>query len=202
MKYSIQDGHFSQQGSVRVLFVLLSGLFFVCAFRVLYFFAVWAGGVFYFMLFGRGRGPRPNSKKKNDTARTAKKKQALAPSERAFVAVWAGGREYVFAVWAVGVFLFCCLGGCRFFFLAVWAGACVCVCFFFFFAAGGAFIVFAVWARGVFFLFCCLGGGREFTHLPVCLARLQAAQQQKRPNSKKTKTCSNRGPPPKRKGSV
>ena len=38
---------------------------------------------------------------------------------------------------------------------------------------------------GRFFVFFCLGGGREFTHLPVCLTCIEATQQQKRPNSKK-----------------
>ena len=62
---------------------------------------------------------------------------------------------FVFAVWAGGVFFFAVLVG-AYFFVAVWAGAC---------------LFFAVWAEGVF-VFCCLGGGREFTHLPLCLARL------------------------------
>ena len=92
--------------------------------------------------------------------------------------------------------VFCCLGrGAFSLFFAVWAGARAppkqqektrpapserVVGFF-----------FAVWAGGVF-IFCCLGGGggREFTHLPVCLACLQATQQQKRPNSKNKNTGS------------
>ena len=96
-----------------------------------------------------------------------------------FFAVWAGGRvdfllfgreTFFFFVWAEGVFFF-----------AVWAGA------WFFFAvwAGGVFIFFAVWARGLC-LFCWLGGGREFTHLPVCLVRLHVF---KRPKNKKDQTA-------------
>ena len=136
-------------------------LFFCClGFSVVICFAVRAGGcVFHFLLFGRGHGPRPNSKKKNLPAQTAKKnKHAPAPSERVFpflFAVWAGGRAYFvclgggasfFAVWAgrgVGtcfffcclggcVFLFCCLGGCRVFFWLLGGGARARVCVFFF----------------------------------------------------------------------
>ena len=53
--------------------------------------------------------------------------------------------------------------------------------FFLLFGRVGVLIFFAVWAGGVLFFtlwagaclcVCCLGGGREFTHLPVCLARL------------------------------
>ena len=55
-----------------------------------------------------------------------------------------------------GVIFFCCLGGGVFFFCCLGGGV------FFFCCLGG----------GVFFCFYCLGGGREFTHLPVCLARL------------------------------
>ena len=66
-----------------------------------------------------------------------------------------------FAVWAGGVFIFCCLGGGRVLFFAVWAGACL----------GGGVFFFLLFGPGACF-FCCLGGGREFTHLPVSLARL------------------------------
>ena len=74
-----------------------------------------------------------------------------------FCAVWAGGVFFFLLFGRVACSFFCCLGR-----------------------------GFAVWA-GAFFFFCCLGGGQEFTHLPVCLALLQATQQQKRPNSKKKK---------------
>ena len=78
-----------------------------------YFLAVWAGGAFYLLLFGRGR-------------------------------------VLLFAVWAVGVFyFFCCLGG----------GACFIV-----FRLGGCVCVFLLF-----------GQGREFNHLPACLAGLTGA---------------------------
>ena len=91
----------------------------------------------------------------------------------------------------VGVFIFCCLGEGRFFFFAVWAGGLFFVLLFgrermfFFCCLGGSRFVFCCLGGCVCFFFCCLGGGREFTHLPVCLARLQATQQQKRPNNQK-----------------
>ena len=57
-------------------------------------------------------------------------------------------------------------------FFAVWSGGergggCVFCCL----MEGegeGVMFVFAVWAEACS-LFCCLGGGREFTHLPACL---------------------------------
>ena len=57
-----------------------------------------------------------------------------------------------------GSFVFCCLGGCVFIFLL--------------FGRWGMFIFVAVWAVVVLLFFCCLGGVREFTDLPVCLACL------------------------------
>ena len=71
-----------------------------------------------------------------------------------FLAVWAGGVTCFF----FNCF-FCCLGGGVFLF-AVWAGG----------VGGGA--VALLFGRGGLSFFCCLGGGRDFTHLPVCLARL------------------------------
>ena len=64
------------------------------------------------------------------------------------------------------VFLLLGRGGGGYLFAAVWFGPGACLC------------VFAVGA----------GNGTsltDFTHLPVCLARLLGAQQQKRTNSKK-----------------
>ena len=126
-------------------FVLLFGLV-----RVL-FFAVWAGA----------RAPpkqqkkshRPNSQKMINTP-------PPLPSVFLFVAVWAGGCMLFFAVWAGGVFFFffCCLGGVVLFFLL--------------FGRGGRVIFFGFLGGGAFLFFGCLGRGREFTHLPVCLARL------------------------------
>ena len=102
----------------------------------------------------------------------------LGFSDVIFFAVWAGACFFCFLLFGrVGVFIFCCLGGWRVVFFAVWAGGV-----FFFAVWAGACSFFAVWAgacsffcclgRGHVFFFCCLGGGREFTHLPVCLARL------------------------------
>ena len=83
-----------------------------------------------------------------------------------FFAVWAGERVF---------FLLFGRGACSLF--AVWAGSV----FFFFSCLGRGRVFFCCLGRGegwkeggggVLFLFCCLGGGQEFTHLPVCLARL------------------------------
>ena len=95
--------------------------------------------MFYFLLFGRGRGPRPNSKKKHSKkAQTAKKRKRHRPFRACFFcSVWAGGRVHFFAVWA----------GVMFFFLLFGRGACL-------------FLLFGRGARFVFF--CCLGGGRVF----------------------------------------
>ena len=62
-----------------------------------------------------------------------------------------GKSVFVFVVWS---FLLFGLFGCYFFLL---------------FGRGRVF--FCCLGRGRFFFYC-LGGGREFTHLPVCLARL------------------------------
>ena len=142
--------------------------------------------VLFFCCLSGGAGPAQTRKKKKNKQQKKKKKHAPAPSERCGFAVWAGGRVsfllfgrgvggggvrvflFVFLLFGRGACFFLPFGWGRVCFFAVWAG--------------GVFICFAVWAGGVLF-FCCLGGGREFTHLPVCLARLQATQQQKRPNS-------------------
>ena len=123
-------------------FFVFCSLFVVWAFRVFFFFAVWAKGVLYiFLLFGRRRGPRPN-KKKTPPPKQQKCKHATDPSERFFLLL---GR--------VGMFILL-LGRGRVFVFAVWA-----VPFFFFLFRRCAFIFFSVWA-GCFF--CCLGGGRVF----------------------------------------
>ena len=146
-----------------------------------YFCSVWAGA----------RAPPKHLEKKQKNRKTREKKKKnththTRPNSKKntrprpfraclFFAVWACGCVYLFAAWA--------------FFLAVWAGGrvffgCLGGGVFFFCCLGGCRVYsFAVWAVGLFF--CCLRGGREFTHLPVCLARLQATQQQKRPNSKR-----------------
>ena len=133
-----------------VFFFLLFGRVVVFIFCCLgggrvYSFAVWAGGVFilllfgrgaclfsgclggwrvFFLLFGRGREPRPNSKKKPDPAQTAKKMNTPPPLPSVFFfAVWAGGRVDFFPVWVGGVsFLLFGPGACVVF--AVWAGSC------------------------------------------------------------------------------
>ena len=164
---------------VRVFMFLLSGLFCCLGFSGV-FFAVWAGACF-FLLFGRGPRPRPNSKKKKHaTAQTAKKKHAPAPSERVFFfAVWAVGCVYVFAVWAGVVFFFglfgrgacsffCCLGGCVFFFLLFGPGACS----FFGCLGRGRVFFFAVWA----------GDGSSLTYPSAWLVF-------KRPNKKRDRTA-------------
>ena len=167
---------------------LLSGLFCCLGFSGAFFFAVWAGSCFFLCCLGGGADPAQTAKKKTRPRPNSKKKTRPAPSERVVVfAVWAGGRIIFFAVWAGGrVFFFAVWAGVALFF-AVWA---VDVLFFLVCCLGrGRVFFFAVWAGCVFF-FCCSGGGREFTHLPVCLACLQATQQQKRPNSKNKNTGS------------
>ena len=122
------------------------------------FFCCLDGSVFFFVLFGRGRGPRPNSKKKHDPAQTAKTTTRPRPFRACCFLLF--GR--------VGVFVFfCCLGRRRVFFFAVWAG-CVFfllfgrgrvlfllfgrgACSFFLLFGRGACFLFAVWAGGVFF---------------------------------------------------
>ena len=78
--------------------------------------------MFHFLPFGRGRGHRPNSKKKKN-AQTAKKKHVSAPSGRFFFLFGRVG-VFIFLLFGRGAFVsFCCLGGWHVFF-AVWAGAC------------------------------------------------------------------------------
>ena len=162
-------------------------------FCCLIFCVVWAFGVSLFLLFGRERGPHPNSQKKMPLPKQQKK--TTRPFRAfCFFCCLGGWACYCFSVWAVT------------FFFAVWAGGVFCFLLFgrgrvFFLLFGPVlfFLFFSVWAGGIFFFcylggghvfFCCLGGGREFTHLPVCLACLQATPQQKRPNSKKKNTGS------------
>ena len=105
-------------------------------------------------------------------AQTAKKKTPEKPEK-----VWAGGRIYFFAVWAgrgdgVAVFsvwcrLFLLFGrGVVSFFL--FGRACLLFVLF----GWGAYLFLLLFGRGACLFLCCLGGGREFAHLPVCLARL------------------------------
>ena len=112
-------------------------------------------------------GPAQTAKKKHAPAQAAKKKQAPDSSERVYVFCCLGGIRFLL-FGPGGACFFCCLGGGVLIFVAVRAG-----CMWFFCCLGRV----RVWAGGVFF--CCLGEGREFTHLPVCLARLEGTQQQK-----------------------
>ena len=94
---------------------------------------------------------------------------------RVFLAVWAGcGGGVIFvAVWAkvrracLFLLLFGRAGERMCIFFTVWARR---ACLFLLFGRCRVYF-FAVWARAYSF-FCCLRGGREFTHLPVCLAQL------------------------------
>ena len=111
--------------------------------------------MFFFLLFGRGPRPRPNSKKKKKhaPAQTAKKKKNTPPPLLSFffccLGGWlcsffcclGGGRVFFFAVWAGGVFFFCCLGGGVFCFCCLGGGV-----FFFLLFGPGACFFFAVWA--------------------------------------------------------
>ena len=125
---------------------LLSGLFCCLGFSGVIFFAVWAGACF-FLLFGRGPRPRPNSKKNHAPAQTAKKNTPPHLPIIFFFAVWAGGCVFFFAVWAGDVF----------FFFAVWAGGV----FFFLLFGRGRVLFFAVWT-GTCSFFCCVGRGRVY----------------------------------------
>ena len=137
---------------------LVSGLFCCLGFSGVIFFAVWA----------RAQAPPKQEKTNTRPAQTAKTNNTTPPLPSVFFfAVWAGGCVHVFAVWAGGVLFFLLFGrGGVFFFLLFGQGRVLFLLF-----GRGRVLFFAVWAGGVFF-FCCLGGGREFTHLPVCLARL------------------------------
>ena len=134
----------------------LFGCYFVCCLGGgVFVFAVWAGAQAPPKQQKKTR-PRPNSKKKTRARPNSKKKHATAPSELVF---------------------FCCLGGWVCLFLLLFGrGACFFLLFgwracSFFCCLGGGVFFFLLFGPGECF-FCCLGGGREFTHLPVCLARL------------------------------
>ena len=173
-----------------MLILLLSG-FFCC---------LCVSGVNCFLLFGRVRalfsavwaGARapPKQQKNTSPPKQHKNERAFAPSKRVLFCCL--GR------WAFLIFLLFLRGAC--FFVLLFGRVAV---FFFFWEGGGCLggvvNLFAAWAGGIFFLlfvrvssfllyclgagrvfFCCLGGAREFTHLPVCLAPLHSTQQQKK----------------------
>ena len=104
------DNHF--KGKSVYFFVVWSFLLF--GLFGCFFFAVWAWACFFFLLFGRGPRPRPNSKKVNTPTRPNSKTKKHARKGR--------GRVIFFAVWAGACSFFCCLGGGRVLFFAVWAG--------------------------------------------------------------------------------
>ena len=132
----------------------------------------------FFWLFGRGRGPRPNSNKKPPKSTNSKKINTpppLPPSDfqqktpsRPSSVVWAGG-FFILCFWLFGR-----AGERACFFVAVWVGvACLCFCclggpgrgrvFLLLFGRGWRVYVFTVWAgRGEGVFFCCLGGVRVY----------------------------------------
>ena len=144
----------------------------------------------FFCCLGGGAGPAQKAKKNTTPPKQQKKMNTPPPLPSVFLffAVWAGGRVYFFAVWAVCFFVFYCLG--RWLFFCCFGGDVLFLLF-----GRWACFFFAVWERDVFFFavwegvvfFFALGGEREFTHLPVCLARLQATQQQKVQTAQKKK---------------
>ena len=131
---------------VVVWLILLFGLFGCLCF------ALWVGALFVFCCLGGGGGP----------AQTAKTNTHLPLPSVFFFSLGGLACSIFVADLGRGRVFFCCLGGGR---------GCF-VFFFFFLRFGQGRVFFAVWAGAVFLFFCCLGAGREFTHLPVCLARL------------------------------
>ena len=165
---------------------LLSGLFCCLGFSGVIFFAVWAGACF-FLLFGQGPRPRPNSKKKTRPRPNSKKKHAPAPSERVFFCLLfgrvdafifllfgrggGGGGRVLFLLFGRGACsFFCCLGGGVFFFCCLGGGV-----FFFLLFGPGACFFFAVWA----------GDGSSLTYPSAWLVFKRPNNKRKRPNSKK-----------------
>ena len=157
--------------------------------------------MFFCLLFGRGRGLRPNSKKNTTPPKQQKNKHAPAPSERVVFLLFGRVGVFVFLLFGPGAcffllfgpgacFCFCCLGGGRVFF-AVWARGVFLfllfgrgACFFLLFGRWGVFL-FLLFGRGVVFFsfFCCLGGnGNSLTYLSAWLVF-------KRPNNKKDQTA-------------
>ena len=123
--------------TVRLLILLLSGLFCCLGFSVA-FFAVWA------------RAWAPPKQQKTTRPHPNSKNINTPPPFRAslFLVVWAGGCVY----------FFCCLGGGRVFF-AVWGWAFI----FLLFGRWACFFL-AVWAGGVFFFFFLLFGRGTGVH--------------------------------------
>ena len=120
--------------------------------------------MFHFLLFGRGRGPRPMVA----SAQTAKNITRPRPFRSFCVGCCLGGGRvssfllfgtcFFFAVWAGCVLFFCCWGGGVLVFFCCLGGGRV---FSFLLFVRVACFFFAVWA-GCVLVFCCLGGGRFF----------------------------------------
>ena len=134
--------------------------------------------MFHFLLFGPGRGPRPNSKKKH----------APAPSERAFFLLFKQVGVFIVLLFGRGACcFFCCLGGNRVLlllfgrvrvFFAVSAGGV---------GGGGAWFFLVLFGRvGVFFVFFVFavwaGVGSSLTYRSAWLVF-------KRPSNKKDQTA-------------
>ena len=128
--------------------------------------------MFSFLLFGRGRGQRPNSKKHKRPRpfRACLCFCCLGGWPCLFFAVWVGCIIFL-AVWARvkgGCVFFCCLGGCVSCFVLFGRGACsFCCCL-----GGGRVSFFAVWA----------GDGSSLTCRSAWLVF-------RRPNNKKDQTA-------------
>ena len=165
--------------SVRVFIFLLSGLFCCLGFSGGIYFAVWAGAVF-FLLFGRGPRPRPNSKKNMSPPKQQKKTKNAPRPFRACCFFLLFGR--------VGVLFFFCLGGGACFFLLFGWGACSFFCclgggvLFFCCLGGDVFFFFADWAGGVFFFAVWAADRSSLTYPSAWLVF-------KRPNNKRDRTA-------------
>ena len=163
----------------NVFFVCCLVFFVVWAFRMLFFFAVWAGACFVFCCLGGGPGPAQTAKTKTRLRPNSKNKTRTRPFRACFFLLF--GR--------MGVFLFLLFGrGSCFFFFAVWAGGRV-----FFCCLGGGVFFFAVWAGACAF-FCCLGRGRVFFFAvwagdESSLTYPSAWLVFKRPNNKRDRTA-------------
>ena len=148
---------------VRVFIFLLSGLFCCLGVSGVIFCCCLGGGVFFFCCLGGGPGPAQTAKKKTRPRPNSKNDNTPPPLPSFFFLLF--GRE---GGGGVGRVFFCCLGG----------GSCSLFCclggvVLFFCCLGGGVLFFSLFGPvACFFFLCCLGGGREFTHLPVCLARL------------------------------
>ena len=130
--------------------------------------------MFYFLLFGRGRGPRPNSQKTRPRPNSKKENTPPPLPSVLFLLFWRVV-VFFFAVWPGGVFIlllfgwgscfvFCCLGRGSYFVLLLGQGRD----FLFAVWTGGVLNCFAIWAVA-WFLFLLFGrgtGAHSLTGLP------------------------------------